>query len=316
MKAIVFDRFGGPDVLRVSAMPTPEPAEGEVRIAVVATSVNPVDWKVREGLLQERMPHELPIIPGWDAAGTIDSLGASVTGFRVGDRVWAYCRKPTIKWGTYAEFVTMDAAAVARMPPKLDFASAAAMPLVGLTAWQALFDVGHVIAGQTLLVHGGSGGIGSLAIQLGRHAGARVVTTARPENHDYVRGLGAEAAIDYTAGDWVAAARRIVPEGFDAVLIAVGGEAVREGYGVLRPGGILVSITGAPDAAEAERHCVRAEYLFVSPSGHQLAELGTLVENGSVKPPLIEELPLASAAEAQRRSAAGHVRGKLVLRVR
>ncbi len=316
MRAIALTAYGGPEQLQLMELPTPVPADDEVLIEVVCAGVNPVDWKIREGRLKERMPNAFPLIPGWDAAGTVAAVGRNVSTFKGGERVFAYCRKPVIQWGTYAEYVTMDAAHVAPMPANLDFAQAAAIPLAGLTAWQSLFDSACLDRGQRVLIHAGAGGVGSLAIQLARHVGATVYTTASASNHDYVRSLGADHAIDYTREDFVAAMQRLVPDGVDVVYDTVGGEVYRRSYAVLKRGGYLVSILEQPDDALMAHHGVRAGYVFVRPDGEQLGALAYLIETGAVRAPQIEELPLTDAATAQEKNRARHVRGKIVLRIR
>jgi NADPH2:quinone reductase len=315
MKAIVIDEFGGPDKLREAELETPEPGPGEVRIRLSHTSVNPVDWKIREGRLQTRFPHEFPLIVGWDAAGTVDKLGEGASGFAVGDRVYAYCRKPVIRWGTYAEFVTVPAAAVAPMPERLTPAEAATIPLVGLTAWQSLFDTAQLAAGQTVLIHAAAGGVGGIAVQFAKSVGARVIGTASAANHAYVRSLGADEAIDYAGEDFVAAVRKLVPGGVDVVFDTVGGDTQARSYAALKKGGMLVSITAPPDAAEAEKHGVRPGYVFVSPNGEQLRRIGAQVDAGKVRPPEIHVMSIRDAAAAHKRSQEGHVRGKIVLAI-
>ena len=315
MKAMVIDSFGGPEVMSLTDIPTPAPAPGEVLIRIRATSVNPVEWKIREGALSRLFPCRFPLILGWDAAGTIAALGEGVTGFEIGDRVWSYCRKPDIQWGTYAEYVTMSADAVAPMPANLSFGQASTIPLVGLTSWQSLFDVAEIRPGQTVLIHAGAGGIGSLAVPLAKWAGATVIATARADNHDYVRGLGADHVIDYTTEDFVAATRALVPEGVDFAFGTVGGEVLTRSYEAVRTGGILVSITDKTDKDEAERRGIRVKYVFVQPNGIQLRRLAGLVESGVLHAPEIMEMPLTKAAEALDISKRGHVRGKIVLMV-
>ncbi|MGZ8450428.1 MAG: NADP-dependent oxidoreductase [Candidatus Deferrimicrobiaceae bacterium] len=316
MRAIVFDAFGGPERLRVAEIHKPSPASGEVLIEVHCASVNPVDWKIREGMLAELFPYEFPIVPGWDAAGVVAGAGSGVTAFRAGDKVFAYCRKPKIRHGTYAEYVTMAADAVAPMPGNMDFAAASTIPLTGLTAWQSLFDAGKLSAGQRVLIHAGAGGVGSLAIQFAKNAGATVYTTARGRNHAYVKGLGADAAIDYTREKFVDAMRVLAPEGVDLVLDTIGGRVQTESYKALRAGGMLVSIINLPESGEAERYGARTNFVFVSPNGGQLREIAALIEAGKVRPAEYEEIPLDRAAEAQERSRTGHVRGKIVLIIR
>ena len=316
MRAIVIESFGGPEVLRPADLPSPEPAGNEVLIEVAYAAVNPVDWKTREGRLAGRFPHEFHVILGWDAAGTVKGVGKNVTGFRIGDRVYAYCRKPKVRFGTYAEFVAMDHTAVAPMPENVGFAEAASIPLAGLTAWQSLFDAANLSAGDRVLIRGGGGGVGSLAIQFAKHAGAKVYTTARKANHEYVTSLGADVAIDYTAEDFVDAVRKRESGGIALVFDAVGGDAQRKCYHVLKRGGMLVSIVDAPDEERARSFGVKTAYVFVSPNGEQLRRITALMESGAVRAPVIEEMGLKDAAEAQRRSKAGHVRGKIVLKVR
>lgn len=315
MKAMVIDSFGGADKLHWADVPTPTAGPGEVLIKLAAASINPVEWKIREGYLAKAFPHHFPLILGWDAAGTIAAVGPGVHGFHPGDTVYAYARKPEVQWGTYAEFVALDARAVAFAPRGLSVEASAALPLVGLTSWQVLFDEAKLEAGQTVLIHAGAGGIGSLAIQLAKAKNARVVTTARAENHAYVKGLGADIVIDYAAEPFAPAVRRAVPEGVDVVFDTMGGQTQADSWDVLKAGGILVSIVDRPDAAAAAAKGLRAAYVFVSPNGEQLRDLAALVEAGKVKPPIIEILPLAEAAAAQERSRAHHVRGKIVLKI-
>lgn len=316
MKAMAITAYGGPEQLRMMELPTPVPGEDEVLIEVVYGSVNPVDWKIREGQLKDRLPNVFPIIPGWDAAGTVKAVGASVTRFKGGERVFAYCRKPTIQWGTYAEYVTMDARHVALMPKNLSFAQAAAIPLATLTAWQSLFDRAGLGSGQTALIHAGAGGVGGMAIQLARHVGAKVYATASRVNHDYVRGLGAAHVIDYACENFVDAIRRLEPDGVDVVLDTIGAQVYRASFAALKRGGFMVSIREKPDEPLAAQYGVRAGYVFVQPDGEQLGAIAYLLEEGAIQPPHIEEMRLEEAAAAQERSRAGHVRGKIVLRIR
>lgn len=315
MKAMVIDGFGGADKLHWAEVETPAPGPGEVLIKLAATSVNPVEWKIREGYLAKAFPHHFPLILGWDAAGTVAALGAGVSGFTVGEKVFAYCRKPEVQWGTYAEYVVMDAAAVAPAPANLSLEEAATLPLVGLTSWQAMFDTAQLSAGQTVLIHAGAGGIGSLAIPLAKARGARVLTTARAANHDYVRALGADLAIDYTTRPFADAVRQAVPEGVDVVFDTMGGTTQADSWATLKTGGFLVSIVDRPDQAAAAAKGLRAAYVFVSPNGAELREIAALVEAGKVNPPAIEILPLERAADAQEQSRAHHVRGKIVLKI-
>ncbi len=316
MKAMVIDAFGGPERIRTAEVRTPEPGPEEVLIALGCTSVNPVDWKIREGMLADMFPHAFPLIPGWDAAGTVSAVGPGASAFGPGDRVFAYCRKPEIRFGTYCEFVAVHESAVAPMPANLGFAEAATIPLAGLTAWQSLFDAAKLAAGEKILIHAGGGGVGSLAIQFAKHAGAFVYTTARAANHPYLTSLGADAAIDYTKENFVKAVRKSAPGGIDVVFDTLGGPVQQRSYKVLRTGGRLVSIVGVPDPDEARPYDVRTAFVFVSPNGAQLRRIAELVESGAVRPAYFEVMRLDEAARAQELSRTGHVRGKIVLRVR
>jgi NADPH2:quinone reductase len=316
VRAIVIESFGGLEVLRPADVPSPEPAPDEVLIEVAYAAVNPVDWKIRDGMLAGMFPHEFPVILGWDAAGTVKDTGKDVTGFRIGDRVHAYCRKPKVRFGTYAEFVTMNQTAVAPMPKNVGFAEAACIPLAGLTAWQSLFDAAKIKAGDKVLIHAGAGGVGSLAIQFAKHAGAEVLTTAGSANHAYVKSLGADVAIDYTKENFIDAVRKRETGGIDLVYDAVGGDVQRRSYEVLKKGGKLVSIVNVPSEEDARRYGVEAAHVFVTPDGEQLRRIGALIESGAVRPPALQEMRLEEVAEALRRSQAGHVRGKIVLKIR
>lgn len=317
MNAIYHEDFGPVDVLKYGDVPRPLPGKGEVVIRVRAAGVNPVDWKIREGLLKARMPHQFPIIPGWDVAGVIAEVGAGVSGVRKGDAVYAYARKPVIKDGCYAEFVSLPARQIAPKPPSLSFEEAAAIPLAALTAWQALFDAAGLGPGQVVVVHAAAGGVGGFAVQLAKWRGAEVIGTARPENHEYLRDLGADHVVDYTAGDWRDQILSRFPRGVDVVLDAVGGETQVRSAEVLRRGGTLVTIL-APQAetdAALRRRRAKLAYVFVAPNATQLRKLTALVERGRLRAHLAATLPLTDAAEAHRRSQGGHMRGKIVLQV-
>lgn len=315
MRAIVIDQFGGRDQLHLAAVPPPVPGKREVLIRVHAAGVNPVDWKIREGLLRTRMPHQFPIIPGWDVAGVIESTGPGARRFSPGDAVYAYARKPIIKDGTYAEYVAVPETSVARKPANLDFAEAAAVPLVALTAWQSLFDAAGLRRGQTVLIHAAAGGVGGFAVQLARWKGARIIATASAANHDFVRSLGAHEVVDYRTDDVAAAVRRFAPDGVDVAYDTVGGEVQQRSAELVRPGGVLVSILAYADAEAVRARGVEPKYVFVAPSAPQLARLAGLIERGRLKVTIAARLPLEQAAQAHEMIEAGHTRGKLVLTV-
>jgi NADPH:quinone reductase-like Zn-dependent oxidoreductase len=313
MKAIAIERFGGVDKLAVTELPQPQPASNEVLMQVLYTSVNPVDWKIREGYLKDRLPHQFPLIPGWDAAGIVSGVGKNVKGFKIADEVFAYCRKPIVQWGTYAEYVAFDAENVAHKPKNISFAQAAAIPLVGLTAWQALFDAAKLKKGEKILIHAGAGGVGSMAIQFAKFAGAYVLTTASSSNHAYVKKLGADIAIDYNQG-FVNQVKSAAPEGLDVVLDCIGGQTLRDSIALLKPKGRLISILEPVDPSLAAKHKITSSYVFVSPNGKELTEIAQLISQDKVRPPHIEEMPLEEAARAQEKNRQGHSKGKIVLK--
>jgi NADPH2:quinone reductase len=316
MKAVVIESFGHEDELKLKDVPVPIPGPTEVLIEIAYTSVNPVDWKIRKGFLQGRLPHRFPIVLGWDAAGRVKAVGRRARRFKIGDSVYAYCRKPVVQWGTYAEFVALEEDLVAPMPATMNFAQAAAIPLVGLTAWQALHDRANLQSGETVLIHAGAGGVGSLGIEFARALGADVLTTASQDNRDYVLSLGAKHAIDYHHENFVDEVKRFYPEGIDVVFDPVGGETYRRSFQVLKPGGRIVSLIEQPDSELTAQYGVEAHYHFVVPNGAELSVIGKLIDAGKIRSPEIHELPLEQIAEAHMRSEEGHVRGKIVLKIK
>ncbi|MGA1530584.1 MAG: NADP-dependent oxidoreductase [Kiritimatiellia bacterium] len=315
MQTIMFNRFGDVDVLSPGTIDNPRTGPGEVRIRIIAAGVNPVDAKIRRGLLQGRLPHEMPIIPGWDAAGVIDEVGEGVEDWSAGDEVFAYCRKPVIQFGCYAEYVVVPASFIAAKPARASFNEAASIPLAALTAWQSLYDAANLQAGQTVLVHAGAGGVGGFAIQLAKLRGAHVITTASAVNHPYVHGLGADEVIDYTTMDFREAVRAVHPDGVDVVYDTVGGEVQLKSAEVIKPGGTMVSILAYADEAAIQAKGIHTHYVFVSPNNDQLAELAQLYDEQKLSTRIAAEFPLSEAAEAHRRIESGHTAGKMVLRI-
>lgn len=315
MKAILIEKFGGPDQLKLIDVPTPEPKDNEVQIAVAYAGANPVDWKISEGLLKDRMPYEFPIILGWDVAGTISKVGKGVTNLKVGDEVFAYTRGPIIKWGTYAEYVCFDAQHVVLKPKKLSFKEAASIPLSALTAWQSLFEAAQLKSGETILIQAGAGGVGGMAIQFAKNVGAKVFTTASLNNFVYVSELGAEVAIDYKHEDFVTRILVMEPDGIDVVFDTVGGKTLEASCGVLKKGGRLVSLLGQLSQSTVDKYGIKFTYVFVRPEGKDLKAIATLLDTGKVKPPTIEEFPLSKAKEALIKLKEGHTRGKIVLKI-
>lgn len=316
MKAMVIQEFGSVEQLHFENLPTPKPADNEVQIEILYTSVNPVDWKICEGLLKGRLPHEFPLIPGWDAAGVVAAVGKNVKKFKTGDEVYAYCRKPTVQWGTYAEFVCFDAENVALKPKSINFAQAAAIPLVALTAWQALFDVAKLKKGETILIHAGAGGVGSLAIEFAKNAGAKVFTTASKSNFDYVKKLGADVVIDYKTQDFAQEIKKQVPAGLEVILDTIGGKTLEQSLDLLKPQGRIVSIVAQVDPAVAKQKNIQFGYVFVRPNGQQLKLIADLIDTGKIAAPNIVEMPLSEATKACEMNMQGHTRGKIVLKVK
>jgi NADPH:quinone reductase-like Zn-dependent oxidoreductase len=299
MHAAVIEEAGGPEVLRYEEVPRPEPDDGEVLIRVHAASVNPVDWKRRRGMPAD----QLPAVLGRDVSGTVEVSRAA--GFAEGDAVFG-----SAGTGGYAEFTASPASTIARKPDAITHEQAAAIPVAGLTAWQALFDHGGLVAGQVALIAGGAGGVGHFAVQFAKHAGARTIATGSTANRDFVLGLGADQYVDYTREEVADAV-----SGVDVAVDTVGGETARSLLGAVRDGGILLGIAGDLPEEEARSRGVRTRAFRRDASPEQLARIAELVAEGEVRVEIAEVLPLTEVARAHERSEAGHVRGKLVLAV-
>jgi NADPH:quinone reductase-like Zn-dependent oxidoreductase len=306
MKAAFIEQTGGPEVLKYGDMPDPVAGPGDVLVDIHAASVNGADWKVRAG---EYAKLTLPYILGRDFSGTVAALGEGVTDFRVGDPVFAVL--PAGQEGTYAEKVAVKAAVVARKPDGLSHVDATALALTGLTAMSAIEDTIKLQPGETILIQGGAGGVASFAIQLAKHLGARVITTASAPNHDYLRKLGADEVIDYNKTDFAKAVSNV-----DAVFETVGGDVAQRSFDVLKPGGRAAFIASGPQAPKPPRSDVRSLRPNVARDRPHLERIVALVRAGAVRPPEVTLFPLAEAAAAHRVSEGRHFRGKLVLTVR
>jgi NADPH:quinone reductase-like Zn-dependent oxidoreductase len=299
MQAVVMHQSGDPEVLRLEEAEQPEPSEGEVLIKVRAASVNPFDWKIRRGFV----PKRLPTLLGSDASGSVEVSRAE--GFTEGDAVFGVAAS-----GGYAELATASAAAIAKKPSGVSYEQAAAIPVSGLTAWQALFDRGGLERGQTALIAGAAGGVGHFAVQFAKHAGARVIGIGSSRNREFVLAIGADEYIDYTQQDVAEAA-----SGVDLAFDTVGGETTHKLLSAVREGGILVTIAGSPPQDAARERGTRAEHMIMSPNSQQLAGIAELVATGHVRVEIAEILSLADVRRAHELSESGHTRGKIILAV-
>jgi len=305
MKAVQMHAFGGPEVLIYDTVPRPNPGSDELLVRVNAAGVNPIDWKIREGIFREGV--QLPLIPGKDIAGVVEAVGSNVTDFAVGDAIYAFAAS---KGGGYAEYAVVPAEEAAHRPHSLDDVLAAAVPLAATTAWQALFCKGRLLAGQSVLIHGAAGGVGGFAVQFAKAKGARVIATTGSEHQDYVRSLGADEVVNYELFHFES-----VVHGVDMVLDTIGGETQQNSWQVLKAGGILVSTLSASSPPPGTALGVRSASLVARPNTAQLAEIGKWIDAGQVKVSLQTVLPLAEARQAQALSQCGHTQGKIVLQV-
>jgi len=332
MKAFVVDRYGRKNGIRAGDMPLPEPREDDVLIQIHAAGVNPVDSKIRDGEFKLILPYRLPLILGNDLAGVVVRVGSRVRRFKPGDEVYARPHKDRI--GTFAEFIAVKEDGVALKPTALTMEEAASIPLVGLTAWQALLEKGQLRKGQKVLIHAGSGGVGTFAIQLAKHVGATVATTTSARNIELVKRLGADIVIDYKKDDFSA-----ILKDYDVVLDTQGGNTLEKSLRVLKPGGKLIGIAGPPDpdfAKEmgaswflktvmrflsyrirkaAKRHNVSYSFVFMRADGAQLSQIATLIDAGAIKPVIDHVFPFESTKEALTYVETGRVKGKVVIKI-
>src|SRR3984893_6163710 len=309
MKAIRIHNYGGPEVLQYEDAPRPQPQAGEVLVRVHAAGVNPIDWKVREGHMKDFWPHKFPLILGWDLSGVVEEVGPRVSQFEKGDEVYSL-PDPT-RDGAYADYIVVREPELALKPNSLHHIRAAAVPLAALTAWQSLFDTAQLQPGHRVLIHASSGGVGHFAVQLAKWKGAHVFATASTKNQDLLRKLGVDEPIDYIQQRFENVARNI-----DIVLDTIGGETQERSWSVLKKDGVLVSLVQPPSEEKAEELGVRASFVAGHPSGAQLAEIAKMIDSGKLAPIIDRILPLSEARRAHELSQSGHVRGKIVLRVK
>jgi len=308
MKAVVIHEYGGPEVLKYEDVPQPEPKQDQLRIHVIAAGVNPVDGMIRSGMFDKEGRRAFPVILGGDISGVVEKVGSNITKFKSGDPVFAYVSLDNS--GGYAQYAVVTEREAAPKPKSLTYVEAAAVPIVALTAWQALIDTAKLKAGQTVLIHGGSGGVGSFAIQIAKAHGAKVIATASAANQELLKQLGADVAIDYTKQNFENVAKDV-----DVVLDSIGKDTLARSYGVVKKGGIIVSLVARPDPAELEKHGIRGEALSVDPNSDELSEIGKLIDEKKINVIVSQTFPLSEARKAQEQVATGHTRGKIVLKV-
>jgi NADPH:quinone reductase-like Zn-dependent oxidoreductase len=307
MKAIVIHEYGGPEVLKYEDVPQPEPKDDQLLIRVIAAGVNPVDGMIRSGMFSNEH-RAFPIILGGDVAGVVERVGTNITKFKVGDPVFAYVSLDNS--GGYAQYALVTEREAAPKPKSLTYMEAAAVPIVALTAWQALVDTAKLASDQTVLIHGGSGGVGTFAIQIAKTRGAKVIATASTANQELLKQLGADVAIDYTKQKFEDIAQSV-----DVVLDSIGKDTLARSYGVVKKGGIIVSLVARPDQSKLEKHGIRGEALSVDPNSEELTEIGKLIDEKKIKVVVSQTFPLSEAKKAQEQVATGHTRGKIVLKV-
>jgi NADPH:quinone reductase-like Zn-dependent oxidoreductase len=332
VKAFVVDKYKKKGALVLVSLPEPKLQDNDVLIRIHAASVNQLDSKVRDGEFKSILPYRPPFILGHDVAGTVIKTGSKVRQFKVGDAVYSRPRDHRI--GTFAEFIAVNEADVALKPKNLNTTEAASIPLVGLTAWQALVEVGKVMPGQKVFIQAGSGGVGTIAVQLAKHLGATVATTTSAKNAELVKSLGADVVIDYNAQNF-----EKILSGYDLVLNSQNSETLEKSLGVLRPGGQLISISGPPDPAfaeafglnfflklvmrllsrgvrkEAKALSVHYSFLFMRAQGQQLGELTSLIESGVIRPIVDKVFPFEKTGDALAYIETGRARGKVVITV-
>ena len=306
MKAVVAHEYGAPDIVKYTDWARPEPKENEALVRVIAAGVNPADPLIVSGKYAEAFGTSVPLIPGYDIAGIVEKTGSAVTRLKAGDAVYGY----PLMGGGWAEYAVVTENEAAAKPKSLNFAEASAVPLAALTAWQALVDVAQLQAGHTILVHGGSGGVGSFAVQIAKARGARVVATASTPNQDLLKQLGADVAIDYTKQKFEEIAKDV-----DVVLDPVGRDTLARSYQVVKKGGIVCSLVARPDPSQLEKYGIRGTGISVKPDADDLSELAKLIDEKKVRPIVTQTIPLSDGAKACVQAATHHTRGKIVLKV-
>ncbi|MBH0349617.1 NADP-dependent oxidoreductase [Bacillus pacificus] len=332
MKAMIIDKYGKVP-MRMAEVPTPEINEYEVLVEIHAASINPIDFKIRDGKVKMLLKYEMPLILGNDFSGVITKVGSKVTRFKVGDEIYARPRKNKI--GTFAEYIAIHEDDIALKPKNLSFEEAASIPLVGLTSYQALHDIMHLQKGQKILIHAGSGGVGTFAIQLAKIMGATVTTTASEAGANLVKSLGADEIINYKTEKF-----EEILTNYDAVFDTIGGTTLEKSFNIIKSGGNIVSVSGMPNArfgkefgsgffktllfslaskkltALEKKHNAQYSFLFMKPSGDQLRTIANYIEAGKIKPVIDRVFPFEDAQKAMEYSEAGRAKGKIIVKMK
>ncbi|BCC30571.1 NADP-dependent oxidoreductase [Bacillus cereus] len=332
MKAMIIDKYGKVP-MRMAEVPTPEINEYEVLAEIHAASINPIDFKIRDGKVKMLLKYEMPLILGNDFSGVIVKVGSKVTRFKVGDEIYARPRKNKI--GTFAEYIAIHEDDIALKPKNLSFEEAASIPLVGLTSYQALHDIMHLQKGQKILIHAGSGGVGTFAIQLAKIMGATVTTTASEAGADLVKSLGADEIINYKTEKF-----EEILKDYDAVFDTIGGTTLEKSFDIIKSGGNIVSVSGMPNArfgkefgsgffktflfslasrkltALEKKHNAQYSFLFMKPSGDQLRTIANYIEAGKIKPVIDRVFPFEDAQKAMEYSESGRAKGKIIVKIK
>ncbi|MGG1151465.1 NADP-dependent oxidoreductase [Bacillus wiedmannii] len=332
MKAMIIDKYGKVP-MRMAEVPTPEINEYEVLAEIHAASINPIDFKIRDGKVKMLLKYEMPLILGNDFSGVIVKVGSKVTRFKVGDEIYARPRKNKI--GTFAEYIAIHEDDIALKPKNLSFEEAASIPLVGLTSYQALHDIMHLQKGQKILIHAGSGGVGTFAIQLAKIMGATVTTTASEAGANLVKSLGADEIINYKTEKF-----EDMLTNYDAVFDTIGGTTLEKSFNIIKSGGNIVSVSGMPNArfgkefgsgffktllfslaskqltALEQKHNAQYSFLFMKPSGDQLRTIANYIEAGKIKPVIDRVFPFEDAQKAMEYSEAGRAKGKIIVKIK
>ncbi|MDQ6624435.1 MAG: NADP-dependent oxidoreductase [Verrucomicrobiota bacterium] len=306
MKAIVVHEYGGPSVAKYEDAPRPEPKPNEALVRVIGSGVNPADPLIVSGKYAREFGTQLPLIPGYDIAGVVEKVGPEVKSLKVGDAVYGY----PLMGGGWAEYAVVTESEAVAKPKSLNFIDAAAVPLAALTAWHALVEVAGLTSGQTVLIHGGSGGVGSFAVQIAKARGARVIATASTANQDLLKRIGADVTIDYTKQKFEDLAHDV-----DVVLDPVGHDTLARSYAVVKKGGIVCTLVSALDHAQLEQRGIRGEEIAVKPDARELNEITKLIDAHKLRPIVSQVLPLREGVKALQQAETHHTRGKVVLKI-